>query len=154
KGGMSAKQAQAIADTADKLAGKAPAQAAPAKPEAKPETKTADAKPAETKAAPPPVVEAPEAAQTADGHLIKNGAVIAFKGAGTHTSAVFVRGLTAWIVLVNTPDIDAARLKTQLGDFATQVEASAASGISVLRVGLKQPAQIAAENAGADLKVT
>ena len=153
--GVSAKQAQAIADTANKLTGKIPAQAAPpAIPEAKAETKTAAAKPAEAKAAPAPAMQAPETAQPADGHLIKNGAVIAFKGAGTHSNAVFVRGLTAWVVLVNTPDIDAARLKTQLGDFATQVEASSASGISVLRVGLKQPTQIAVENAGADLKVT
>ena len=153
--GLSSKQAQAIIDTANQLAGKTPAQ--PAKPEAKPETKpeakTADAKPADAKTpVTPPPMEAPTNVQTADGHLIKNGAVIVFKG--THANAVFVRGLTAWVVLVDAPGMDAARLKTELGDFASQVEASSASGISVLRIGLKQPAQIAAENAGADLKVT
>ena len=156
KAGMSARQAQAIADTAGQLAGKTTPPSAPAaaaKAETKPDTKTADAKPAEIKPA-PPAVEMPANTQTADGHLIKNGAVIAFKSAGAHANAIFVRGLTAWIVLVNTPDIDATRLKTQLGDFATQVEASSASGISVLRIGLKQPAQIGAENAGPDLKVT
>jgi hypothetical protein len=160
KGGMSAAQAQAIASAADQLAGKPapPPVKPPAVPEAKPDIKTADSKPADTKveppAPPPPAAVQAADTQTADGHLIKNGAVIAFKGAGARANAIFVRGLTAWIVLVGTPDIDAARLKTQLGDFATQVEASSAADISVLRIGLKRPARIAAENAGGDLKVT
>ena len=158
KAGMSPRQAQAIADAAGRLAGKtaAPPAEPDAKPNAEPGVKAADAKPADTKAEPPaaPPPQTQANVQTADGHLIKNGAVIAFKGAGVHANAVFVRGLTAWVVLIGTPDIDAARLKTQLGDFATQVEASSASGISVLRIGLRRPAQIAAEKSGPDLKVT
>ena len=159
KNGLSPKQAQAITDTANQLAGKsAPPVAQPAKPDVKAETKTADAKPAnaktadtktaESKPAPAPVAQTPANVQTADGHLVKNGAVITFKGAGAHANAIFVRGLTAWIVLDNTPDIDATRLKSQLGDFAAQMEASSASGISVLRIGLKQPAQIACGERG------
>jgi hypothetical protein len=149
---MSASQSKAITDTADKLAGKPK----PAETPAKPETKTADAKPdtkpVETK--PAETIAQPANIQLADGHLIKNGAVISFKGAAKHPNAIFVRGLTAWVVLENTPNFDATALKTQLGDFAAQVEASSASGISVLRIGLKQAAPIAAENAGPDLKIT
>ena len=148
---LSASQSKAITDTADKLAGKTKPSDAPAKPEAKTvEAKpAADTKPAEQVVQPP----APANIQLADGRLIKNGAVISFKNASAHPNAVFVRGLTAWVVLENTPNFDAAALKTQLGDFAAQVEASSASGISVLRIGLKQTASIAAENAGPDLKV-
>jgi hypothetical protein len=153
---MSASQSKAITDTADKLAGKTKPVEAPAKPDAK----AADAKPApkvdakhdDTKVA--AAAEPPANVQLADSHLIKNGAVVSFKGAATHPNAVFVRGLTAWVVLENTPNFDATALKTQLGDFATQVEASSASGISVLRIGLKQAVQIAAENTGPDLKIT
>ena len=155
-GAITAGQAKAIADTASQLASKNKPADAPAKPDAQ-SVKTADAK-AETKPADSKIAAAPaEAAanvQLADSRLTKNGAIVTFKGAAAHPSAVFIRGLTAWVVLENTPNFDAAALKTQLGDFATQVEASSASGISVLRVGLKQSAQIVAENAGADLKVT
>jgi len=145
---MSGAQSKAIADTADKLAGK-PTEA-PAKPEFKTAEAKPEAKPAEVKTA--TVAEPP--APFADSHLIKDGAIISFKGAAGHPNAVFVRGLTAWVVLENTPDIDAAALKTQLGDFASQVEASTADGISVLRIGLKRTFPIAAENAGGDLKLT
>lgn len=147
---MSAAQAKAITDTADKLSGK-PAEAKPEvkAAEAKPDAK-AEAKPAEIKTA----IVTPPPAPFADSHLIKDGAVISFKGAASHPNAIFVRGLTAWVVLENTPSIDATALKTQLGDFASQVEASSAAGISVLRIGLKKTAPIAAENAGSDLKVT
>lgn len=145
---MSAAQAKAITDTADKLAGK------PAEAPAKPDTKTVEAKPETKPAEVKTAAVTPPPAPFADSHLIKDGAVIGFKGAASHPNAVFVRGMTAWVVLESTPGIDAAALKTQLGDFAAQVEASSASGISVLRIGLKKNAPIAAENAGPDLKVT
>ena len=152
---LSAGQAKAIADTASQLAGKTKLAETPAKPDIKPVEAKAEAKPADTKTAVAPLpVEAPKDVQLADSRLTKTGAIVTFKGAATHPNAVFIRGLTAWVVLENTPNFDAAILKTQLGDFATQVEASSASGISVLRIGLKQAAPIAAENAGADLKVT
>src|SRR6185437_4855574 len=159
KGGVSAKQAAAIADTASQLAAKdKPAVAEPAKPQPKP----ADAKPelrptpVNTTIAPPQPAAAEPAADTqlTDSRLTKNGAIVTFKGAGARANAVFIRGLTAWVVLENAPNFDAAPLKTQLGDFTTQVEASSQSGISILRIGLKQPAQFMAENAGPVLKVT
>ena len=159
KSAMTAKQAQAIADAANQLAGKT------TPPVADPTLRMAEAKPDPAKDikpdvktvadAPQPVAAEPaRAAEAADGRLIKNGAVILFKGAGAHGNAVFIRGLTAWIVLVDAQGFDASRLKSQLGDFATQIEASSASGISILRVGLKQPAQLAVETSGTDLKVT
>ncbi|MGZ5922476.1 MAG: hypothetical protein ACXWLT_11985, partial [Rhizomicrobium sp.] len=159
-GALSAGQAKAIADTAGQLAGQLPSKNNPTDASTKPDAKTADTKPepkpADSKPSvpAPPAADAPANVQLADSRLTKNGAVVTFKGAAAHPNAVFIRGLTAWVVLENTPNFDAAALKTQLGDFATQVEASSASGISVLRVGLKQAAQIVAENAGADLKVT
>ncbi len=153
KSGLSANQEKAITDTANQLASKdkpAAPTPAPAKPEAKADVKPADAKTAVVPAQP----AAPANAQFADGHLTKNGAIVTFKGAGTHANAVFVRGLTAWVVLENAPSFDANALKAQLGDFAAQVDASFASGISTLRVGLKQPAQISVDSNGQDLSVT
>lgn len=144
---MSASQSKIITDTADKLAGKTKTA------EAKPETKESEAKP-EAKPAEVKIAAAEPPAPFADSHLTKDGAVISFKNAASHPNAIFVRGLTAWMVLENTPSIDAAALKTQLGAFAAQVEASSAAGITVLRIGLKQAAPVAAENAGPDLKVT
>jgi hypothetical protein len=156
-GAISTGQVKAIADTAGQLAGQISAKNKPADAPAKPDAKAAEAKtetkPADSKIAPTPAL-APAKVLLADSRLTKNGAIVTFKGAAAHPNAVFIRGLTAWVVLENTPNFDAAALKTQLGDFATQVEASSASGISILRVGLKQAAQIAAENTGADLKVT
>jgi len=146
---MSAGQSKIITDTADKLAGKTKPTEAPAKPDAKAAEAKPEAKPAEVK-----TVAAEQPVPFADSHLIKDGAVISFKSASGHPNAIFVRGLTAWVVLENTPSIDAAALKTQLGDFAAQIEASSAAGISVLRIGLKKTALIGAENVGPDLKVT
>ena len=154
---MSANQVKAITDAASQLAGKNKSAETPAKPDAKTADAKSEAKPADTITAAASAHAAPDApanVQAADSHLIKNGAIVTFKGAAAHPNAVFVRGLTAWVVLENAPNFDAATLKKQLGDFATQVEAASASGISVLRIGLKQPAPVAAENAGPDLKVT
>ncbi len=137
---MSANQVKAITDAANQLAGKSKAAETPAKPNAK--AAEPEAKPAGTAIAAASGQAAPDAsanAPFADSHLIKNGAVVSFKGAAAHPNAVFIRGLTAWVVLENAPNFDAATLKKQLGDFATQVEAASASGISVLRIGLKQP---------------
>ena len=46
---------------------------------------------------------------TADGQRTRDGAILTFNGAGAHAKAVFVRGLTAWIVLENAPGFDATR---------------------------------------------
>ena len=177
--GVSETQAKTIADAAAKLAGKKPAdpkapeakpadKSAAAKPDAKPEakpeagktaeakapeTKTADTKPADGKDAKPTetAAAAPAGMPNAIGQVTKNGASISFRGAGA--AAVFVRGLTAWIVLENAPAPDAALLQKSLGSFAATVEASVNPGLTVLRIGLKSPATIAARSEGQALRV-
>ena len=64
-----------------------------------------------------------------------------------------MRGLTAWIVLEDAANLDAATLKAALGGFASGIEASSSPGVSILRITLKAPAPIAALDNGADLKV-
>ena len=157
--GASAAQAQVIAQAAQQLADKnKPKPVAP-----KPEIKTADAKPVAKPQAPPaPPPPAPAQAATtapasvipvADAKRTRDGAVITFKGAGGRASAVFVRGLTAWVVLENAPNFDAHNLKTALGDFAAGLEAVSSNGLGILRITLKAPAQIAARGMGPDLEV-
>src|SRR3954463_3971874 len=131
--GASAAQAQAVVQTAQQLADKNKTKeqpAPPATPEAKPEVKTAAAEPA-----PPPVPA--QAAPVADGKRTRDGAVINFKGAGALPSAVFVRGLTAWVVLENAPSFDSRNLKSALGDFAAGLEAVSSNGLGILRITLK-----------------
>ncbi len=175
KPGASQAQSAAIADTAKQLQANAKPVAKPeTKPEAKPveakaDTKTAahDAKP-EAHAAPGPSEHAaadshaaPEdhaAAQTAqtqvmESHITQAGAILNFKGANLRTSAVFTRGLTVWIVLENSANLDAATLKTALAGFANGIEASSSPGVSILRITLKNPAPVAALDNGTDLKV-
>ena len=53
----------------------------------------------------------------ANGQLTRSGAVLTFDGAANRGSAVFVRGLTAWIVLQGAPPLDAVKLKNALRDF-------------------------------------
>ena len=156
---VSKAQAQAIAQTAAQLAPKKPEpKAADAKPDphAKP-----DAKAAETKAADatPDAAKVAEAATpvpgvpVADGKRTRDGALITFKGAGGHAAAVFVRGLTAWIVLENAPNFESRNLKTALGDFAQRLDAVSSNGLGILRITLKTPAQIGARGTGSDLEV-
>ena len=80
----------------------------------------------------------------ADGRRTRDGARITLKGAGDRPAAVFVRGLTAWVVVENAPALDTANLKTGLGDFAGAVDALSSNGLSILRVTLKAPAEIGA----------
>ena len=175
--GASTAQAQAIAQTAAKLAGHdtpkteaKPAEVKPeAKPEAKPQTKAetkAEAKVAEAKTPPathgaepahaePALAEAApdQTIPVADGKRTRDGVMITFKGAGGRASAVFVRGLTAWVVLENAPNFDARNLKTSLGDFAAGIEAISSNGLGILRITLKAPAEIAARGLGPNLEV-
>ncbi|HET7084225.1 MAG TPA: hypothetical protein VFI23_05600 [Rhizomicrobium sp.] len=167
KTGVTTAQAQAIAQTAAKLqpqpAEKKPdVKPADAKPEAKPETKVAETKPAETKATASPAAApiatsamqpAADIIPVADGKRTHDGALITFKGAGGRASAVFVRGLTAWVVLENAPNFDARNLKAALGDFAAGLEAVSSNGLGILRITLKAPAEIAARGLGPDLEV-
>ncbi|HEY0266603.1 MAG TPA: hypothetical protein VGC16_07620, partial [Rhizomicrobium sp.] len=152
---VSSAQAQAIAQTSEKLAAQADRNKPAAKPadprkDAKADTKT-DTKPADAKApdAPPP---APETA-IADAKRVRDGVLITFKGAGSLPAAVFVRGLTAWVVVENGPAFDPASLKKALGDFAAGIDASTMNGLGILRITLKTPAEIAARGMGPNLQV-
>ena len=112
---------------------------------AKPETKTAEAAP--QAAAPATAIPVADAKRTRD------GAIITFKSAGPLPAAVFVRGLTAWVVLENAPSFDSRNLKAALGDLAAGMEAVSSNGLGILRITLKQPAEIAARGNGNDLQV-
>ncbi|MGH6871713.1 MAG: hypothetical protein ACREHE_09415 [Rhizomicrobium sp.] len=159
-------QAKIVADVAAKLnakpgdatpAGTKPDESNPAPP--KPDTKQADAKapqapPAAAGAgqatAPAPPAIAP--VQTADAQRTAKGVTLTFPGAGN--GAVFVRGLTAFIVLDGRQPIDPARLKTSLGDYPASFDASVGDAQSVIHIGLKAPVKIAAHGASGKLIVT
>jgi hypothetical protein len=155
KPGASTSQAQAIAQVAQQLADKNKPAAKPVEP--KPEVKLAGTKPTPPPApAPAPPVQtaaAPDVIPVADAKRTRDGAVITFKGAGGRASAVFVRGLTAWVVLENAPNFDARNLKAALGDFAAGLEAVSSNGLGILRITLKAPAEIAARGLGPNLEV-
>jgi hypothetical protein len=164
KSGVTTAQAQAIVQTAAKLAPPPPekkpeAKPAEIKPETKAETKVADAKtaapaPATAATAAPAIPAAStDVIPVADGKRTRDGAIITFKGAGGRATAVFVRGLTAWVVLENAPNFDARNLKAALGDFAAGLEAVSSNGLGILRITLKAPAEIAARGMGPDLQV-
>ena len=70
--------------------------------------------------------------------------MLTFKGAGTRGSAVFMRGLTAWIVLQNAPPLDATKLRAQLGRFPDGGRSDLRQRRQRPAHHLKQPAQIAA----------
>ncbi len=112
-------------------------------------------KPADAAAAPATAPgDVPEDVQVTDSHLTPHGAMVVFKGAGAKPNAVFIRGMTAWVVLENAPGFNADQLTKQLGPFAAGLEASSGNGMSILRVTLKLPAKIIAQSNGPDLKVT
>jgi hypothetical protein len=159
--GVSSAQARAIAETAQTLQ---PQKAKPddkkqAKAEEKPahktgEQKATEQKPAEAaKQAEAAPVETKPQQNFADGQRTRDGVLITFHGAGPRASAVFVRGLTAWIVLDDNPGFDVSNLQKSLGDYALQVQAVSSQGLGILRLTLKAPADIAATNDHGDLKV-
>jgi tetratricopeptide (TPR) repeat protein len=142
-----------------KLAANAPkpapaTKAAPATPAPVAPPATAD-KPMPEGAGPPPPPEPPADpnAQLAAGHLTKDGAVLQFAGGARQGVAVFTRGLNAWIILQTNQPLDTNKLKSQLGNFPIDVEASSGDGTMRLRIGLRQPEQIAAYAEGSNLKV-
>jgi hypothetical protein len=90
---------------------------------------------------------------TAQAQRTRQGVVIDFPGAGGQAAAVFVRGMTAWIVIDGAPKIDPAELKTALGDFPSSLDEATGNGATTVRVGLKQAEQIAARAAGSNLIV-
>lgn len=103
----------------------------------------------------PPVPDVPVGTDTqiSEGRLTKDGAVLVFPGAARQGVAVFTRGLNAWIILESTQPLDVPKLKSQLGNFPTDVEASAGNGLIRLRIATRQPEQIAAFAEGSNLKV-
>jgi tetratricopeptide (TPR) repeat protein len=178
KAGATNAQVDAIIDAAAQLNGKkntaTPAaktddtKTAKATPDAKTDAKTDASKIADTKkpdgngktAAPKTADAAPaapatdlDAVQITDSHLTPHGAVVVFRGAGAKPNAVFIRGMTAWVVLEGAPAFDSNQLTQQLGPFAAGLEASSGNGMSILRVNLKSPAKIVAQSNGPDLKV-
>ena len=132
-------QAQAIADAAAKLNSGNTAQAQPAAP-----TQTANAS--------APAQSTPDS-QTPAAKLAHDSVTLTFPGASGRGVAAFVRGATAWIVLDGSTAIDATKLAAALGNFPASVEASSGDGTGIIRIGLKQPEQIAAHSEGADLKI-
>ncbi|MEJ0027501.1 MAG: hypothetical protein WDN01_15865 [Rhizomicrobium sp.] len=149
---VSAAQAAEIAATAQKLAD-ANKPAPPPQQTAPPPAAPAATPPATT----PPGAAADPAAlplQDANGQLTRSGAILTFAGAANRGSAVFMRGLTAWIVLQGAAPLDAVKLKTSLRSFPVAVEAASSDGVSVLRITFAQPEQIGAHADGSDLKVT
>ncbi len=148
-----AKPAQPVATGAPaKLAAAAPKPVAvtPPPPAGKPEQPLPEG--AAPQAATPEAPVNPNA-QIVDGRVTKNGAVLVFPGAARQGVAVFTRGLNAWIVLQSSQPLDVMKLKSQLGNFPTDVEAAAGDGILRLRIALRQPESIAAFAEGSNLKV-
>ena len=153
-------QKQVIADTAAKLNNTAvttptePAKAIPASTVA-----PAQAVPAPTPAlaaTPPQAAPAPATTAitlSADGQLTRDGAILTMRGLAHGGSAVFIRSMTAWVVLQDAPPLDITKLRAQLANFPTSIDATSGDGVSVLRIGLKQPEQIAAFADGPNLKV-
>ncbi|MBL6939815.1 MAG: hypothetical protein ISS15_11455 [Alphaproteobacteria bacterium] len=142
---VSGAQVAAIAATALQLAdANKPAQPAPVPTSA----------PAATTPPPAAATPAPAAAPTASGEVNRDGAVLTFVGASNRGAAAFVRGLTAWIVLEDSPALDVAKLRSMLRDYPAGVEATTQDGVAVLRVSLKTPARIAARADGSNLRVT
>jgi hypothetical protein len=165
-----AAQAATIADTAARLqADIQPSQAptkppAPVTPPAAPAA-TASAVPSAASAVPPqsPTSQAaappagttplPASANEAQAERTHEGAIVTLPGAATRSAAVFVRNMTAWIVVDGPATIDPAHLKTALGEFPASVDVSSGNGVTVLRIGLKQQEQIAVRADGSNLSV-
>jgi hypothetical protein len=93
----------------------------------------------------------PAASAVAQVQQTQGAVVLEFPGAAQRPVAAFVRGATAWIVLDGGSPVDTQQFKTALGDLS--LDASSNGTASVLRIGLKQPAQIAAHAEGSNLKV-
>lgn len=133
------------------------ASATPAKPTTPPAApaKAPESSPPATTSPAPDTAGAPDLGQTqiADGKLTRDGAVLIFPYAGRRGAAVFTRGLNAWIILQDSPPLDVQKLKTQLGNFPTAVEATSGAGSTRLRISLHQPQSIAAFAEGSTLKV-
>ena len=150
---VSSAQAAEIAATAQKLADANKPATTPAPTPPAPAATPPVTQPAPTTAAPADAAPPQPPMQDADGQLSHGGAVLTFAGAANRGSAVFMRGLTAWIVLQGAAPLDAMKLKAALKNFPTAVEAASADGVGVLRMTFAQPEQIGAHADGSNLKV-
>lgn len=82
----------------------------------------------------------------------RNGVSVVLPGA--RTVAAFVRADTAWIVTEGGAPPDLAALQSDLGDFPSSVQLEKNGDAAILRIGLKQKAQIAAQAQGNGIAVT
>ena len=133
-----AAQAKAIADAAAQLGGAKPDAAKPVTPPA-PQAQTA-----------PNPLAATDMAQAV---RTRQGVALSFPGASATPSAVFVRGMTAWIVIDRAQKIDPVQLKAALGDFPTSLDEATSNNTTIIRIGLKAPEDIAARADGSNLRV-
>ena len=144
--------------------GQAPSRTSQASPSQSRDAKPAEAKPSQTASPQTPsrsrarhhraAAGARRIIPVADGKRTRDGAVITFKGAGGRASAVFVRGLTAWVVLENAPDFRCPQSEGQRWAISPpDWKRSPAMGLGILRITLKAPAEIAARGNGPDLEV-
>ncbi|MGB8365390.1 MAG: hypothetical protein ACLQUZ_16520 [Rhizomicrobium sp.] len=154
----SSPQAKAIAEAAARLNPSAEPKPAAASQTAN--APTAAHNPSAASAAAPPATSAETAPQgaiadtaSAQAERTRHGVIINFPGASTQAAAVFVRGMTAWIVIDGVPRIDPVQLKTALGDFPSSLDEASGNGVTTVRIGLKQAEQIAARAAGSNLIV-
>ena len=135
-----AAQAKAIAQAAAQLGG------------AKPDAQADAAKPA----TPPPAPAQPNPLANADmaqAMRTRQGVILSFPGAGSTPAAVFVRGMTAWIVIDRAQKMDPVQLKAVLGDFPTSLDQATSNNTTIIRIGLKAPEQITARADGSNLRV-
>jgi hypothetical protein len=157
--GASPAQAQIIADAAAKLNAKPAADAKPATPAPAPQaaTQTAQAEPssATTVAAPTDAAGTPPAeaqSEAASAERTAKGAIVTIPHASGHAVAAFLRGMTAWMVIDAAIAIDPAKLKASLGDLPDSVDVASGNDATIIRIGLKQPEQIAVAEDGVNLK--
>ncbi|HTW34252.1 MAG TPA: hypothetical protein VMD53_06520 [Rhizomicrobium sp.] len=134
-----AAQAKVIAAAAAQLSG------------AKPDAQAAAAKPATPAQTPPPNPLAD--ADMAQAMRTRQGVALSFPGAGSTPSAIFVRGMTAWIVIDRAQKMDPVQFKAALGDFPTSLDESTSNNTTIIRIGLKAPEEIAARADGSNLRV-
>jgi hypothetical protein len=115
------------------------------------------AKPASPPTPPPPPPPPPATpvldTDSAQALRTRQGVILSFPGAGTTPAAVFVRGMTAWIVIDRAQKVDPVALKGALGDFPTSLDTSMSNAVTIIRIGLKTPEDITARADGSNLHV-
>jgi len=155
--GASPAQAQIIADAAAKLNLKPATETKPATPAQQPPAPAAQTEPAQTATAATPAdaTATPSAdaqSEAASAERTAKGAIVTIPHASGHAVAAFLRGMTAWMVIDAAIPIDPAKLKASLGDLPETVDVASGNDTTIIRIGLKQPEQIAVAEDGVNLK--